>query len=301
MHTLFALRSKVIFMKNNLDYKYAFIENEKTANQYAASCMRIMAFVVAVIWLLNLIGIFVVPADIMGIASAGSLLLFFLPTLLCHLSPLDSPKLKYCILGCFILGITLLSSAMPKHAILAWMAPLVLSCHYYSKKFSYGVVSVSIICMAISLFIGLYWGEWDNNLLRAIEIEGAIREVTPLVIKNMVIFYLLPRAMILIGTSVICTTLASRTRHLLEQQIQNDMEKQQIESELNVATLIQTSMLPSIFPSFARRREFDIFASMNPARKSAAIFMIFSWWMIIIWPWSLPMYPAKACQQRYSW
>jgi sigma-B regulation protein RsbU (phosphoserine phosphatase) len=44
-------------------------------------------------------------------------------------------------------------------------------------------------------------------------------------------------------------------------------EKEKIESELQVATKIQASMLPRIFPAFPERDEFDIFASMIPARE----------------------------------
>lgn len=44
-------------------------------------------------------------------------------------------------------------------------------------------------------------------------------------------------------------------------------EKEKIQSELQVATKIQASMLPRIFPAFPERDEFDIFASMIPARE----------------------------------
>lgn len=43
--------------------------------------------------------------------------------------------------------------------------------------------------------------------------------------------------------------------------------KQKIESELHVATAIQASMLPRIFPPFPNRKDIDIFASMEPAKE----------------------------------
>ena len=39
------------------------------------------------------------------------------------------------------------------------------------------------------------------------------------------------------------------------------------QNELNMATEIQASMLPSIFPPFPQREEFDLYASMDPARE----------------------------------
>ena len=52
-------------------------------------------------------------------------------------------------------------------------------------------------------------------------------------------------------------------------------EKERIGAELNVATTIQSSMLPSIFPPFPERPEFDIFASMDPAKEVGGDFYDF--------------------------
>ena len=43
-------------------------------------------------------------------------------------------------------------------------------------------------------------------------------------------------------------------------------EKERIGAELNVATQIQSSMLPCIFPAFPNRKEIDIYAAMTPAK-----------------------------------
>ncbi|MBR5116278.1 MAG: SpoIIE family protein phosphatase [Lachnospiraceae bacterium] len=52
-------------------------------------------------------------------------------------------------------------------------------------------------------------------------------------------------------------------------------EKERIGAELNVATQIQADMLPSIFPPFPDRHEFDIFASMDPAKEVGGDFYDF--------------------------
>lgn len=52
-------------------------------------------------------------------------------------------------------------------------------------------------------------------------------------------------------------------------------EKERIGAELNVATQIQANMLPSIFPAFPERKEFDIFATMNPAKEVGGDFYDF--------------------------
>ncbi len=44
-------------------------------------------------------------------------------------------------------------------------------------------------------------------------------------------------------------------------------EKQRILTELNLATRIQAAMLPNVFPAFPERADFDIYASMAPAKE----------------------------------
>ncbi len=51
--------------------------------------------------------------------------------------------------------------------------------------------------------------------------------------------------------------------------------KERIQSELNVAKDIQASLLPRIFPPFPNRPEFDIFASMDPAKEVGGDFYDF--------------------------
>lgn len=52
-------------------------------------------------------------------------------------------------------------------------------------------------------------------------------------------------------------------------------EKERIGAELNVATQIQASMLPCIFPAFPEKKEFDIYASMTPAKEVGGDFYDF--------------------------
>ncbi len=52
-------------------------------------------------------------------------------------------------------------------------------------------------------------------------------------------------------------------------------DKERIETELNVATKIQADMLPSVFPPFPDRTEFDLFATMDPAKEVGGDFYDF--------------------------
>ncbi len=53
------------------------------------------------------------------------------------------------------------------------------------------------------------------------------------------------------------------------------VESSRIETELSMASSIQADMLPSIYPAFPERPEFDIFASMDPAKEVGGDFYDF--------------------------
>ena len=62
---------------------------------------------------------------------------------------------------------------------------------------------------------------------------------------------------------------SERTREVLElQQSEFDLRvaKEKVENELNIAAQIQKSILPSSFPAYPDRKEFELYAFMKPAR-----------------------------------
>lgn len=251
----------------------AILENEEEASRYAANCLAVCAGVGAVSWLFNILGIFIIPEKIMNIGMPVTILFFLIPTLLCKFIDLKPQWVKYIIIMCGIMGIFILSSAMPKHGVLAWAVPLALSCHYYSRKLTRFTLIASWVFFSASVFIGMYIGEKDANMMLS---GGVLSDVvTSKMIGDAALFFVLPRALILLGISSICTTVAGRTRRLLERQIRDSEERQRISTELDVATRIQADMLPCIFPAFPERPEFDIYATMNPAKEVGGDFYDF--------------------------
>ena len=139
--------------------------------------------------------------------------------------------------------------------------------------------------MLLSVYLGLILGVWDSNMMLSNEeVNGAALRLDymrqaiaagndiPVRVFN---FYYLPRAVVLVVIYLIGLTLCRRTHGLLRQQEADSREKERIGAELNVATQIQHSMLPSIFPAFPERPEFDIYASMTPAKEVGGDFYDF--------------------------
>ena len=69
--------------------------------------------------------------------------------------------------------------------------------------------------------------------------------------------------------------LSARTLQYVDQVQKVTAEKERIGTELNMATAIQASQLPKLFPAFPSRPEFDVFASMTPAKEVGGDFYDF--------------------------
>ncbi|MCR4863053.1 MAG: SpoIIE family protein phosphatase [Ruminococcus sp.] len=70
-------------------------------------------------------------------------------------------------------------------------------------------------------------------------------------------------------------TLSKRTREYIVQITKITAEKERIGAELELATKIQADMLPNIYPAFPDREEFDIYATMTPAKEVGGDFYDF--------------------------
>ncbi len=103
------------------------------------------------------------------------------------------------------------------------------------------------------------------------EIMGGDRSISVPIVKQKKLhehlwFYLL---LILALGSVVAAAVSVYFRKeamKMERKHQEAMEKERLLTELKMANRIQESMLPHQFPPFPNRAEFDIYASMNPAR-----------------------------------
>ena len=260
-----------------------FKENERNANHYTVRCLTFAAVVTVLIWILNLLNFFVVDDTLMNLVMPISIVLLIIPLLLEKFASIPSHILRYILFLFFVLVIALMSVAMPRHLVLAWACPVMLACHYYSPKFARFALIATLVMMFAALYGGIIFGEWDRNILGTYIAEydefparlEFLRADGKSVFLGAFEFYYIPRAGILCVVYLICSTLSKRTRNLLVKQAEAVGETERIAAELSVAHHIQTSMLPNIFPAFPDHEEFDIYASMTPAKEVGGDFYDF--------------------------
>ncbi len=273
--------------KKELEYGGLFLKNERNADRYFAYCMLVTIGVSFLMWLFNVVGFFIVDDRTMNIAMVAGIICFIIPPVLVLVLKIEGWGVKYASMFCFLIGVFAMSSVLTRHLLLGWAAPLVLSLHYYSPKFTLSTLISTLVIMLAASYAGMYVGIWDRNLL---ELNGgkevaSIAERIELInttvangnnlFRREFLFYYLPRAFILCVIYAVCATLSKRTHRLLTEQGVIVGERERIGAELDIATHIQQSMLPCLFPAFPERKEFDIYATMTPAKEVGGDFYDF--------------------------
>ena len=142
------------------------------------------------------------------------------------------------------------------------------------RNFVFSMLGISLVFLFI--FCGLYWFFMRRNLIKPlVYIRNDVRNFAKDSSRES---NLLEK----VTTKDELEELAKSVVHM-EKEIVNYIdnlktitaEKQRITTELSLATKIQTSLLPHKFPPFPDRREFDIYATMEPAREVGGDFYDF--------------------------
>ena len=199
---------------------------------------------------------------------------------------MSNPKFKYFLLASFIVAISLLNVAVPKHGILAWALPLVLACHYYSRKAVTMVFITSLVLMLFCLYMGMFYGEYDPNLLSMGVIYNADKGVwetySPESFEDRIAYladkisqgtnrylkvfgyYYMSRSAILTLIYLTCYALCGRTWNMLNASVDLYDQSERMNAELNVAAEIQMGSLPT---PIACGDGFDVLADIIPAKE----------------------------------
>ena len=106
------------------------------------------------------------------------------------------------------------------------------------------------------------------------------KEVSVLIVKEKAFFeqawfYILVGLAMILALALLVKQYVRRRIRALEAKHLEEAKRERIENELQLATNIQASMLPHVFPAFPTRSEFDIYASMDPAKEVGGDFYDF--------------------------
>lgn len=177
-------------------FKNNFLQSDELiANKYALKSGTTAMIIITIIWLLNLLNIFVVDATIMKNCYATCVVIYMIGIVICNIVDLSKSWVKYFLLLWIIAFMTVLSVFLTFHAVITCLLPIVYTTMYSSKK----MMVYTYILTVFSIFMGVYGGSYlgviDENIV------GTAPD-------KMALYFVFPRCMICIAFIVVCANIA---------------------------------------------------------------------------------------------
>ena len=277
-------------------YLEAYYNNEADANKRMSFANAFGAIYMIVIWILYLTDVFKINSDItrvvVNVAFPIGIFVLFSPLIYVFFFEgrfLRKPNYKYFVIISFIIVIAGLNTILPKHSAIAWALCIMMTNHYYNPKVGIFVFVVVILSSLICMFASMFVGEFDANLLLGNDVlekapelyaQGEVLyrngpqgryELLHRLIElgynrylDSLIFYFLPRAVILSLLFYVSHALNIRTYRLLVSEINVNSEQQKTKTELEVAKEIQLATLPS---EISTSEDIEIVAELKAAKE----------------------------------
>ncbi len=235
-------------------------ENERSANKAAAKVMLVTILVYSIVLILDILGIFVIELGIMISAFIKGAVMLTVPSVIVFLLKRDKPWVKYVIVMCAAVFTMVVSVYLSWHAVLLYVYPIAVASLYFSGRLNIIATIVTIVGVSLGQLTAFTAGHViDHNFDD---------------IKDVVLFGIAPRALVLIAISAIFTMLCKRTTKMLGSLMGAEQQRIMREKSLEVSEklLVTVTELDKISAAAAEANSSIADESANVMRDSEANF-----------------------------
>ena len=268
-------------------------ENEVEANLFVARILMMTAFIDVVILIPTLSGIFFANSGrIVSAVLIQALIELIIPAGLCFYFKGRKKWLKILLLLSYTIVLARIASVLGHNVTLCLAFPTVVSIRYYSRPVTSTVAILTTLLSGFAEYLCVFmkWGRFDLNML---ELDaGSVLSFNELSLirdvimdqasidyarlwRHTLLHSYLPKLILFSMIAIISTVIARKGREAIFAQEAETKKSERISTELNLASSIQANMLPNIFPAFPERDDFDIYATMSPAKEVGGDFYDF--------------------------
>ena len=191
------------------------VQNEKQANKAVSKVMRITFIIFTLVYILNVLGIFIVDMKVMTMAYVLGSIMLWMPTILVNVAKQDGSYVKYALSICAVIFITIVTSTLGYHVVLLYIYAIAIASLYFSKKINVMTMILSVIGVSAGQII-CFWFHIlpDKNFTT---------------LYKLIVYGIVPRAMVLIAIAAIFTMLCERTAGMLSNLMNAEEQERMIE------------------------------------------------------------------------
>lgn len=190
-------------------------ENEKEANRLVAKVMRITFVIFSLVYVLNLLGIFKVDMKVMTIAYIAGGVLLMIPTVLSNGMKIHAWWIKYFYVVSAVIFITLMCTTLTYHVVVLYIYAIAIASLYFSRKLNIMATVLSVIGVSVGQLLAFYLETLPDDNFYTID--------------RVVIFGIIPRALVLIAIAAIFTMLCARTASMLSNLMGAEKQQKMLE------------------------------------------------------------------------
>ena len=265
--------------------------NEVQANLFVARILLYTAVIALIIIVLSALHVFSISNAVMMRTLTVAIIEMLAAALICFYFKGEKPWLKILLMTAYVIVLARLHMVLGHNIVLCLVFPVALSVRYYSRPLTSYVSGLTVITYLLASWYGITRAITRVDL-NMVELPGGtvleFPESTDLrnVIDPSLIDYnklflhflqhsFLPKFILFMMIATICALIAERGRQAIYAQKEETEKTERLATELDLASNIQTNVLPNIFPVFPDRKEFTLHASMTPAKEVGGDFYDF--------------------------
>ena len=110
------------------------MRNEYESNRVAAKVMLTTIIFIVLVYILDVLNIFIVPIMTMTIAMAAAILMLVIPSIIVFVLKLDGWWVKYVIVSAAAIMVSFLSMFLSFHTVLMYIYAIAIASLYFSRR-----------------------------------------------------------------------------------------------------------------------------------------------------------------------
>ncbi len=264
-----------------------FWNNEIKANIFVSFSLMILAFVLVLSYVLASAGVFNVPKEHMQLTMIINIPIILAAIIVSNVFKGQKKWIKYMLCITSILTAGALGAVLNIFVALIWAIPVILSVRYYSVRLTGIIALLTVVDMLVSLYFFGIAGMVDLNLVKVpaqatLQVTDTLRDAVTAHGYDLHTYLsalfrgsFMPRLLLFIIIAFTCLELSRRAHENILEQAAISRKTEGMRTELSMASAIQSGVLPKFFPPYPARKEFDIYATMTPAKEVGGDFYDF--------------------------
>ena len=269
------------YLKTKIVGDDIFYANEIAANYLVTIIMWFLIVIELLTIVLASAGVYDVDPKSIVAPTAFTLVQMLVVIFLNYMYKGDKHWLKYLLMFVLCVTMAVIDAMFGFRVAIVLTLPVVLSTRYLQDSYTKVIAWISGIFILTSSIGYAFFGitadlealpiapgtviTIETDIYEAVEALGGYDMKQYLI--NILIRQYLPTILLFIVIAKVCVSVAKWGHFTVVSQNQVTQEYARIDTELNLATDIQANMQPNIIPALPEYDEFDVYATMHPAKE----------------------------------